>query len=108
MAKYDYGGVCPCGLKYNCDCTLTASELIEREHSQLIKKSAFDTQVGGNHYKDMTIQPLEFILANGLGFCEGSVVKYICRYKKKGGIEDLRKVRHYVDLLIEHEEKEMK
>lgn len=63
--------------------------------------SPLDLQVGGNHYKDMKIQPIEFILANELGFCEGNVVKYICRYKQKGGIEDIKKVIHYAEILLE-------
>jgi len=71
--------------------------------------NALDTQIGGNHYKDMKIQPVEFILANGLGFCEGNVIKYISRYKNKNGIEDLEKVKHYVELLIDElKEKEIK
>ena len=60
------------------------------------------TQVGGSHYKDMAIQPIEFILANELGFCEGNVIKYICRYGAKGGTEDLKKAKHYIQLLLEH------
>lgn len=60
----------------------------------------FDQQVGGDHYKSMKIQPVEFILANELGFCEGNVIKYICRYKQKGGVQDLKKVVHYAELLI--------
>lgn len=60
----------------------------------------FAEQVGGSHYKSMKIQPVEFILANDLGFCEGNVVKYICRYKQKGGVQDLNKVIHYAQLLI--------
>jgi hypothetical protein len=63
--------------------------------------TALDVQVGGQHYKEMSIQPIEFIMANGLGFCEGNAIKYICRYKTKGGIEDLKKAAHYVQLLIE-------
>jgi len=63
--------------------------------------NTLEKQVGGNHYKDMKIQPVEFILANGLGFCEGNVIKYISRYKNKNGIEDLEKVKHYVELLID-------
>lgn len=67
----------------------------------------FTQQVGGMHYKSMKIQPVEFILANELGFCEGNVVKYICRYKQKAGVQDLRKVIHYAELLIKSlEEKE--
>lgn len=58
-------------------------------------------QIGGNHYKDMPIQPIEYILANGLGYCEGNVIKYVSRYKFKNGVEDLKKARHYLDLLIE-------
>ena len=70
--------------------------------------SAFDKQVGGGHYKDMAIQPVEFIMANDLPFCEANVVKYICRWKQKGGIQDLHKVIHYVELLIEREERNKK
>ena len=61
------------------------------------------TQVGGAHYKDMAIQPIQYSLANKLGFCEANVVKYVSRWKQKNGIEDLRKAKHYIDLLIEHE-----
>jgi len=63
--------------------------------------SALDTQVGGNHYKNMAIQPIEYIMANKLDYCEANVVKYISRWRNKGGVEDLRKVKHYVDLLID-------
>lgn len=66
-------------------------------------ESALNREVGGTHYKDMPIQPIEFITKNGLGFCEGNVVKYISRYKNKNGREDLLKARHYIDLLIELE-----
>ena len=65
--------------------------------------TALSQQVGGSHYKDMAIQPVEFIEKNNLGFCAGNVIKYICRYKNKNGIEDLKKARHYIDLLIEIE-----
>lgn len=66
--------------------------------------SALDRQEGGGHYKDMAIQPIQYILGNGLSFIEGCVVKYVSRWRAKGGIEDLRKARHFLDLLIEHEE----
>ena len=65
--------------------------------------SATEIQVGGNHYKDMKIQPVQYIQANNLGFCEGSVIKYVSRFKSKGGVEDLRKAKHFIDLLIEAE-----
>lgn len=63
----------------------------------------FDTQVAGDHYRDMPIQPVEFIHRNGIGFCEGNVIKYVSRWRAKGGIEDLRKAQHFIDLLIELE-----
>jgi hypothetical protein len=67
--------------------------------------SQFDSQVGGEHYKKMPIQPLEFIVKNGLDFFQGNVLKYIIRYKEKNGVEDLKKARHYIDMMIELEEK---
>lgn len=64
---------------------------------------ARDMQIGGNHYKDMVIQPTEFIHRNNLSFIQGNVIKYICRYKSKNGIQDLEKAKHYIDLLIQFE-----
>ena len=60
-----------------------------------------DTQVGGSHYKDCGIQPVEYIHANKLDYFEGNVVKYITRHKTKNGIEDIRKVIHYAELILE-------
>ena len=65
--------------------------------------SASDRQVGGDHYKDMEIQPVVFCQRNRLNYCESNIVKYVCRHKAKGQKEDLEKVRHYLDLLIELE-----
>ena len=62
-----------------------------------------DMQIGGDHYKDMVIQPTEFIHRNNLSFIQGNVIKYICRYKSKNGIQDLEKAKHYIDLLIQFE-----
>ena len=64
-----------------------------------------DKQVGGNHYKDLKIQPIEFIHANNIPFCEANAIKYLCRWRNKNGIEDLKKAKHYIDLLIELESK---
>lgn len=69
-------------------------------------KSALETQVGGNHYKDLKIQPIEFIHANNIPFCEANAIKYLCRWRHKNGKQDLLKARHYIDLLIEFENKE--
>ena len=62
---------------------------------------AVDRQVGGDHYKDFKIEPIEFILANEIGYCEGNIIKYICRHAAKGGIQDIDKVIHYCELLKE-------
>ena len=63
--------------------------------------SSTEIQVGGTHYKDLNIQPIEYILQNDLGYCEGNVIKYVSRWKNKGGVDDLRKAIHYLELLIE-------
>jgi len=60
-----------------------------------------DIQIGGSHYKEMKIQPLDYIVENEIPYREANVIKYVSRYKSKNGIEDLRKARHYLDLLIE-------
>lgn len=65
--------------------------------------TALSDQVGGDHYRNRAIQPVEYIHANGLGFIEGSIVKYVTRWRDKGGVEDLEKVIHYARLLIELE-----
>ena len=63
----------------------------------------YDTQVGGNHYKDMKIQPSEFINENKLQFAEGNAIKYICRHGSKGQKQDLEKAKHYIDMIIERD-----
>jgi UDP-3-O-acyl-N-acetylglucosamine deacetylase len=65
--------------------------------------SALDKQVSGDHYKDLKIQPIEYIHANGIPFAEGSVIKYVSRWRAKGGIKDLEKAKHFLELLIELE-----
>jgi hypothetical protein len=64
---------------------------------------ASDIQIGGDHYASLKIQPTEFIHANGVPFIEGNVIKYVMRHRQKNGIEDLKKARHYIDLLIQFE-----
>jgi hypothetical protein len=64
---------------------------------------ALDVQIGGGHYKDYAIQPVEFIHKNKIPYIEGCAIKYLCRWREKGGIEDLKKVKHYIHLLIEME-----
>jgi len=68
---------------------------------QRATEKATDKQIGGKHYKSYSIQPIEFIVANKLDFIQGCIIKYICRFENKNGIEDLRKIKHYCDLQIQ-------
>ena len=68
--------------------------------------NSLQKQVGGNHYQGFTIPPVEFIQSNGLGFIEGCIIKYLCRYRKKHSqparqLEDLKKAQHYLEMLVE-------
>jgi hypothetical protein len=63
--------------------------------------SSLDTQIGGNHYKNYPIQPIEFFIANQVPYAEAAVIKYVLRYKNKNGKEDLQKAKHIIDILIE-------
>lgn len=67
--------------------------------------TALDNQVGGSHYKNMAIQPIEYIYANNMPFIEASILKYISRWRNKNGIQDLMKAKHFIELLIELESK---
>ena len=62
-----------------------------------------DYQVGGAHYKDYAIQPIEYGMANNLDICQANVVKYVTRFRQKGGLDDLRKAKHYLELLATFE-----
>jgi len=65
--------------------------------------NAIDQQIGGDHYKSMPIQPVEFIQRNHIGYCEGNVIKYVCRHRSKHGAEDIHKAIHYLELLLQME-----
>ncbi len=65
------------------------------------KKSALDVQVGGAHYKDYAIQPIDFFHHNEIPPVESSIMKYVCRHRDKNGAEDLKKARHLIDYLLE-------
>lgn len=102
----------------------TAREVLERmasDHGQgiadsidngilddLRKQSALSTQPGGDHYRKHAIQPVEYIDANDLDFFQGNIVKYATRHKDKGGAEDIRKIIHYAQIILELQYKETK
>ena len=68
-----------------------------------VTQSALNVQVGGEHYKNLAIQPVAYIHANNLSFLEGNVVKYITRHKTKNKAQDIRKVIHYAQLILQLE-----
>jgi hypothetical protein len=65
------------------------------------QETAIDKQVGGDHYKNCKIQPVEYIESNGLGFLMGNVVKYVTRYAVKKNVQDLEKAQHYIELQLQ-------
>ena len=71
------------------------------EEEEAFNAIANSQQVGGSHYKDKAIQPWDYIASNSLGYLEGNVVKYVSRWREKGGLEDLKKAQHYLTKLIE-------
>ena len=75
---------------------------------EVAKTKASDTQVGGNYYTTLAIQPMEYSMANKLDACQHTVVKYITRFREKNGLQDLLKAKHTIDLLIEREYKDAK
>lgn len=91
---------------YTCETCNEEFDAIGIDMHKCSNSSAFSTQIGGSHYRDMPIQPAEYAIRNRLGFAEGAVVKYVSRWNKDGcgGIVDLRKARQFIDMLIEIEE----
>lgn len=66
--------------------------------------TALDMQIGGIHYIHMAIQPMEYSMANKLDACQHTAIKYISRFRDKGGLDDLKKAKHVIDMLIHFEQ----
>lgn len=66
----------------------------------IMEQEQKEKQIGGNHYLNKSIQPIDYIMENKLGFCEGNVVKYVTRHKEKNGAEDIRKAIHYLRFIL--------
>lgn len=64
---------------------------------------ATETQIGGDHYTKLAIQPMRYSMENGLDALQHTVIKYVTRFRDKAGIEDLEKAKHCIDMLIEYE-----
>ena len=101
---------CPHNAEENrLECTINENVImhftdgVQEITTQTTPASALNVQVGGGHYKDMKIQPVEYIHANNLSFLEGNVVKYITRHKTKNKAQDIRKIIHYCTLILQLE-----
>jgi hypothetical protein len=88
--------------------TPRAGETPEQIAARTAPREPLKVQVGGNHYKSMVIQPLLYSQVNELDFDEGSIVKYVSRWRSKNGIEDLKKARDFLDKKIAFEEAKAK
>lgn len=76
-----------------------------RDWEKVKEISPLAEQVGGGHYKSLKIQPVEYIHANNIPYIEGAIIKYATRWRDKGGLDDIRKIKHFAELLIELEGK---
>ena len=99
---YTFGGIAITGDEIHEIGCINSGWLVDR-FDEYHKSNPTASQIGGNHYKDCKIQPTEFIHANGIPFIEGNIIKYIVRHRNKNGVEDLKKAKHYIDLLIQFE-----
>ncbi len=89
------------------DCGVSDGRRTEKYTLVKRKKRSPTRERGSDHYKHGAIEPIDYILAHKMGFIEGNVVKYITRYRHSGkGMDDLHKAKHYLEMLIEHVEKE--
>ena len=91
----------PVNVVYEKKTTPSIDAVSTPEEEEAFNAIANSLQVGGSHYKDKAIQPWDYIASNGLGYLEGNVVKYVSRWREKGGLEDLKKAQHYLTKLIE-------
>lgn len=66
-----------------------------------LKESALGKQEGGDHYKKIPIQPVEYIVANDIAYREGNVIKYVTRHHTKNGAVDIKKAIHYLEMILE-------
>lgn len=84
---------------------VTDSIAVTPQEDEAMNEIANRHQVGGTHYKDKLVQPWDAVIMWKMGFFDGNALKYLVRFRDKGGVEDLKKARHYIDKLIEVMEK---
>jgi hypothetical protein len=90
-------------LTYKEVCAAVATKNQTKREQERTQIGDDRTQIGGDHYSKMNIQPIDFITQNNLSFIQGNIIKYICRYKDKNGLQDLKKAQHYMNMLLEIE-----
>jgi Protein of unknwon function (DUF3310) len=83
---------------------LAMEEELKGETAATAAVHPLQVQVGGDHYKKFKIQPAEYNHANGINFIEGNIIKYVSRWRLKGGKQDLLKAKHMLELLLALEE----
>ena len=84
-------------------CPVCIGEPQERYEQMIRRAVAMDRQEGGSHYSKHKIQPVEYIHKNGIDFLAGNIIKYATRHKDKNGAEDVRKIIHYAELILQLE-----
>ena len=85
--------------KYEIDIPITV--LYAKELQKMADEKATGKQVGGEHYKNLKIHPVDYIYQNNLDFLEGNIIKYVTRHRQKGQSKDIRKVIHYAELILQ-------
>lgn len=98
VAESDRSYLCGCG--YENGAKIHGSGSLENHRQEQSSATALDVQVGGDHYKKYKIQPVEYAHANGLDFLSANIVKYATRHRDKGGAQDIKKIKHYCDLIL--------
>ena len=92
-----------CGFSDKFTYIISDTYPLPEKYRVVVEPSPLDRQEGGEHYKSCKVQPITFIHANNLNFLEGSVIKRVCRHRRKNGAEDLRKAIHELELMLELE-----
>jgi len=102
--QYEGPDCATCHSNFETICDANVKVIRNGGLSEQKTESALDVQIGGGHYKNMAIQPMEYSMKNGLDACQHTAIKYISRFRDKGGIQDLEKAKHCIDMLIQFEQ----
>ena len=104
--KEDFMPTCEHGVGLDGECSLCKLSIDMASYKSMGMQGVikpFATQVGGDHYTKLPIQPMEYSMKNNLDACQHTIIKYVTRFRDKNGIEDLEKAKHVIDMLIAYE-----